>query len=363
LDKRYQVFTSSTFTDLKEERQTALKAILELGHMPAGMELFPATDDSAWQLIKDVIDASDYYVLIVGGRYGSLDEEGLGFTEKEYNYAVTSKKPVIALLHSNPNSLPRSKTDGSDSAWKKLEAFRSRVENKHTCVYWNSADDLKAKLIVGLTTETKRHPSVGWVRADNVPDNATIADILALRNKVAELEAQLKKQAEGPPPGTEDLVQGDELFTFNVSFQSSGTKATPNVAFNWTARITATWDQIFAAVAPALIHEATDYELRRSFREFLQRRGSENFAKDKDLMGFALTRWNVRDEDQLTTCIVQLRALNLIQESQRKRSVHDKGVYWTLTAYGDRRMVQLRALKRTPPPIPPTIEKVADQKK
>jgi len=93
MDKRYQVFISSTFVDLIDERQAVLKSILEMDHMPAGMELFPATDDTAWNLIKDVIDASDYYVLIVGGRYGSLDEEGLGYTEKEYKYAVSTKNP------------------------------------------------------------------------------------------------------------------------------------------------------------------------------------------------------------------------------------------------------------------------------
>lgn len=48
MDKRYQVFVSSTFSDLKDERQGVLKAILELDHMPAGMELFPATDASAY---------------------------------------------------------------------------------------------------------------------------------------------------------------------------------------------------------------------------------------------------------------------------------------------------------------------------
>ncbi len=92
-DKRYQIFISSTFRDLVAERQAVLKAILELDHMPAGMELFPAGDDSAWQLITDVIDASDYYVVIVGGRYGSLDAAGIGFTEKEYDYAFSAKKP------------------------------------------------------------------------------------------------------------------------------------------------------------------------------------------------------------------------------------------------------------------------------
>jgi len=63
MDKRYQIFISSTFLDLQDERQAVLKAILEIDHMPAGMELFPATDDTAWLLIRDVIDSSDYYIL------------------------------------------------------------------------------------------------------------------------------------------------------------------------------------------------------------------------------------------------------------------------------------------------------------
>lgn len=95
MEKRYQVFISSTFTDLKDERQAVLKSILELNHMPAGMELFPATDDTAWQLIEDIIESSDYYVLIVGGRYGSLDEKGIGFTEKEYDYALSLKNRLF----------------------------------------------------------------------------------------------------------------------------------------------------------------------------------------------------------------------------------------------------------------------------
>ena len=123
MEKRYQVFISSTFVDLKDERQAALKAILEIDHMPAGMELFPATDDSAWQLIRDVIDSSDYYILIIGGRYGSLDETGLGYTEKEYDYALTTKKPVIPLLHENPDNLPRDKTETDSAAWEKLKKF------------------------------------------------------------------------------------------------------------------------------------------------------------------------------------------------------------------------------------------------
>jgi hypothetical protein len=54
----------------------------------------------------------------------------------------------------------------------------------------------------------------------------------------------------------------------------------------------------------------------------------------------------VSEDEQIETCIIQLRALGLIRENQRKRSVHDKGTYWTLTLYGDQRMVQLRAHRK-----------------
>lgn len=46
---RLQVFVSSTFTDLREERQAAVEAILSAGHIPAGMELFAAGDESKWK--------------------------------------------------------------------------------------------------------------------------------------------------------------------------------------------------------------------------------------------------------------------------------------------------------------------------
>lgn len=44
---RYQIFVSSTFKDLREEREAVLNAILKLNQFPAGMELFPATNETA----------------------------------------------------------------------------------------------------------------------------------------------------------------------------------------------------------------------------------------------------------------------------------------------------------------------------
>ena len=52
MDKRYQVFVSSTYEDLQEERQQVMQALLELDCIPSGMELFPAANDDQWTLIK-----------------------------------------------------------------------------------------------------------------------------------------------------------------------------------------------------------------------------------------------------------------------------------------------------------------------
>ncbi|WP_446810720.1 DUF4062 domain-containing protein [Methylomonas sp. 2BW1-5-20] len=82
--KKYQVFISSTYDDLKEEREQVIKAVLEMGHIPVGMEMFSAADEEQWKIIARQIDDVDYYAVICAHRYGSVTDEGIGYTEKEY---------------------------------------------------------------------------------------------------------------------------------------------------------------------------------------------------------------------------------------------------------------------------------------
>jgi hypothetical protein len=314
------------------------------------MELFPAADDDAWQLIKDVIDASDYYALIMGGRYGSLDDTGISYTEKEYDYAVLTKKPVIPLLHANPDNLPRDRTETDEKVWTKLKEFRARVEKRHTCVYWSSAEELKARMIVGLTSAIKRTPTVGWIRADKVPTSATVEEILLLRQRVAELEAEVAADQVQWPKGTEDLVQGDDVFIINFTFVSHDPKDQWPYKNDrsYNANIQPTWDEIFAAVAPSMIDETSDFNLRNAFRAFFETYAKNSFKGDTNLQGKELRSFAFSDSD-ISTCIVQLRALGLIRESPKKHSVTDTHTYWCLTPFGDHRMVQLRAIRRTAP--------------
>ena len=167
-DKRYQVFVSSTYKDLREERAEVMRALLKLNCMPAGMELFPAADDDAWTLIQGVIDECDYYIVIVAGRYGSPDDEGVGYTEKEYRYALSKGKPIIGFLHGDPGEIIDRKTEQSQEGKRKLQEFRKLIKQK-TVKYWKTPEELGGEVIASMVHLMKSKPATGWVRADTVP--------------------------------------------------------------------------------------------------------------------------------------------------------------------------------------------------
>lgn len=330
-EKRYQVFISSTFLDLVDERREALKGVLQMQHMPAGMELFPATDDDAWQLIQGVIDASDYYVVIIGGRYGTQDDEGIGYTEREYDYAFDGKKPIIPLLHADPDSL-RQRTDSDEAAWKKLQAFRRKVQTRHHCSTWSSPGDLRAQLIVGLTETISRKPGPGWVRADQIPSAIDVSTALALRQRVAELEAELLETRTGPAPDSADLQQGDDTVVVRVRIRGQHGQL-PSVDLNLS------WNYIFGGIAPRLLHDTLDDVLRRDllcefFKALAVAKGPSATMQNATCLGH-----------DIDTCVVQFQALGLIKVSAKLVGIATQTV-WNLTPYGERMKVQLRALRR-----------------
>lgn len=118
-----------------------MQALLELDCIPAGMELFPASNEDQWTLIKRVIDDCDYYLLIIGGRYGSCNEEGIGYTEMEFRYALQTDKPIISFLHENPSSIPNGKSEQEPEKKKLLEDFRQLAQKRMT-KYWTNPGPL-----------------------------------------------------------------------------------------------------------------------------------------------------------------------------------------------------------------------------
>ena len=340
MDRRYQVFVSSTYADLQEERQEVMQALLELDCIPSGMELFPAANEDQWTLIKKVIDDCDYYIVIVAGRYGSLGRDGLSYTEMEYRYALEQKKPVIGFVHKDPGSLPAKRCEQANEGKEKLQEFVGLVKQK-VCRLWDSPADLGGQVSRSLIKLIKSEPAIGWVRADLVPDASAAEEILHLRKQVEELEATLAAAREQAPEGTSSLAQGTDKYA--ISFQYDGTHPSTYKTVTYRDSIELTWDLIFGSISPLLIDEATEYGIRKGLNSLivtLARPQVEAKFPALRLKGFEILT------DDFQTIKVQLRALGLITRSTRVRSVKDSGTYWTLTPYGDSVMTRLRAIQR-----------------
>src|ERR1017187_3054815 len=91
--------------------------------------------DRGWETITSVIDRSDYYVLILAGRYGSVYRRGKSWTEKEYEYAVLRNIPVLAFIRAK-RSIRADAMDEDSGLRAKLEGFKRKVRDRHLCREW-----------------------------------------------------------------------------------------------------------------------------------------------------------------------------------------------------------------------------------
>ncbi|RIE16502.1 DUF4062 domain-containing protein [Candidatus Cryosericum septentrionale] len=343
-EKRYQVFVSSTYLDLVEERQEVMHALLELDCMPSGMELLPAANETQWSLIKKVIDDCDYYIVIVAGRYGSIGPEGLSYTEMEYRYAASQAKPIIAFVHRDPGKILSENCETTDDGKRRLADFRTLVEQK-LCKQWSSAAELGSVVSRSLIQLMRSTQAVGWVRADELPDKNAALELLKLRHQVDELEAELARARVTPPRGTEDLAHGDEIRELHYSFRDWNQ---PYERGGHSDTFPATWNGLFRAIAPAMINEASEQSLMHILDSFVAEANRARLEKREDFLGHELSLFSLNMED-FQTIKVQLRALGLIAKSAKPHGVKDTDTYWTLTPYGDEMMTRLRAIRRTPP--------------
>ncbi|MDO6726347.1 DUF4062 domain-containing protein [Cognatishimia sp. 1_MG-2023] len=189
MEKRYQVFISSTFQDLQNARQEVSQALLRADCFPAGMELFPAADEEQFEFIKTIIDQSDYYILISAGRYGSIHPEtGLSYTEMEYDYAVEIGKPIIRLLHKDPfNELKGEFIEKTDAGRTALDKFRAKLSDRRMVKFWQNELELGNAVDHGLRNLIKTRPTVGWVQANRADseielENYKLKELLSSTN-------------------------------------------------------------------------------------------------------------------------------------------------------------------------------------
>ncbi|MBB3938517.1 hypothetical protein GGR39_000146 [Novosphingobium fluoreni] len=331
-DVRYQVFISSTYEDLREERQQVTQAILELGHMPVGMELFPASDLRQADLIRKVIDESDYYVVLVGGRYGSIDEStGSSFTEMEYDYALTRNIPLLGFVRDEIGAIPGKYLETDPAKKEKLEAFRAKVL-KRTCRKFSDPLELGLHVLKSLVSEIRLAPQIGWVRADQAKSIADISREQELRELSERQKAEitrLKKQLRDGSLVLDDEVKtpsGKDKFAISLTYNDREKQLT-------RSDIEYTYDDLLKIIGPSMFG-------------YIQRRPGRGGAYSFEGNIIDAARMKIYEDagsiqinllsHQIDILLLHLKQMGILEFAETK---DEDGGYFrgmTLTEYGER---------------------------
>lgn len=322
---KFQVFVSSTYRDLREERDLVIKAVLEMGHIPVGMEMFSAADEEQWNVIKRQIDQSDYYVVVAAHCYGTTDSAGLSYTEKEYDYALSRGLPILGFVLDDAVTWPKDKSDTDKAAIRKLKAFKEKVRAKPVS-FWKTGEDLYGRCSIALMKAFSAYPREGWVRSSEVQDVAATKEIIRLSSENAELRAKVKL-FEDQAAKQAGLLQVMDTMRNNSQTLYSYRKG----GADWEAGKEVTLYQIFEVIAPEMQVEFGLSQLAKYVATHV------NGIPAKELRPTWPTPRNV-----LRTILADLAALECVEPSKRRKPVTDKEEYWALSTTGMSLLAEMR---------------------
>lgn len=283
-NKKLQVFISSTYIDLIDERQAAVSAVLDAGHIPAGMELFKAGNRTQLETIYKWIDDSDVYMIILGGRYGSIEEDsGKSYTHLEYEYAINSGIPVFAVVLNENFLNKKAELLGDERVYEtrnleKHQEFKLIVMSKIVRVV-DDSKDIKLAIHTTLKDFLDEYDLSGWVRNNDSEVNVT------LLSQINDLNVKNKKLKEEYGNLKDKLEQLEFTFSEQLAFEGNyieieGTYE-ENVS-NYAGRPSykergfkkdISWDEMFLLWAPRMIktlnYESAKRELQYSMENFM----------------------------------------------------------------------------------------------
>lgn len=330
MNKKFQVFISSTYEDLKAERDQVIKAILEMGHIPVGMEMFSAADDEQWKIIQRQIDESDYYVIVAAHKYGSVTNEGISYTEKEYDHAVIKGVPVLGFVIDGNASWPSNLMEYSADRRASLEAFKEKIKSR-LVKFWNGRDDLHAKVSISLMKSISTNPRIGWVRSNEVIGPEIIKELTRLSTENSNLRTELDAlKNEKLRVEKENDVKG-ELFDTLRKNKVDVYVATEG-EHDWGDPIEGTLLGIFQAIAPNLLVENSFEKISADIA--LRYKGTTNYRRRYPVPTNMVSHW-----------LADLSALELVEPSPKKHAVSDKNEYWCLSNEGRTFLKKLRKIQ------------------
>lgn len=176
----WRIFVSSTKEDLIPYREAVETVLTGMEHIPLGMEYFVSSPDSPIDVCLATVRRSQLYIVIVGMRYGSIEEgSGKSFTELEYDEAVKNKIPVLAFIIDEEQCpiLPKFVDVGEKA--EKLKQFKAKLNSSYLVSRFASIDNLKQLV------EKSVRQAIDKISADKAEKTAAQSNEVALADYIA----------------------------------------------------------------------------------------------------------------------------------------------------------------------------------
>ena len=330
IDKRHHAFISTTEADMHAERVVLSQTLVSQGFFSWGLEQrAPLTTAFA----RRQIDDCDYFILMLGSRYGELSASGVSYMHLEYIYAVTKQKPILVLMYEAPETrAPEYQDQNSEGKLKFLDFRRQLQRERDMVMTFRDLRDLEVAIRHTMPQFLTRYPTQGWVRPNQQQVQHLLDENEQLRQKLTELEQ--KQSSATPPQRTVDLpqVQGHEeiAFDYKVHAYQDGNfrELRPQRQMSW--------NDLLMVIGPGFSPAMPEDSFAKILNDYLN---STALADVRDVMPRA---------HAVARCQINIRALHLIKSQfKHNRWIVPVGrddrqrVLWELSTAGERQLSRL----------------------
>lgn len=268
LDKRYQVFISSSGHDMYPERVVLSQTLVGMGFFSWGLE--QQRTPMSTSIARRQIDDCDYVILLLGSQYGEQSVSGVGYMHLEYIYAVTKQKPIVVFMHEDPSSRDLSLQDASPELQRRFQEFRKQLQLEVDQIFtYKSHRDLELTVRLNMPQMLERYPVQGWVRPQDT--QALQDEIDVLEAKVKRLEIELGKR-DADPFIHAPKVSMHEVFSFEYrmhAYQDGHFKEVRPMR-------NLTWAQLLMVLGKSFVEPVPEECFSKRMNEYLNETGLDD---------------------------------------------------------------------------------------
>lgn len=261
LDRRYQVFLTTSGKDMQPEREIVIQNLISMGFFTWGMESRSALGRA---YSRRQIEDCDYVLLLLGSQYGMLSASGLGYMHLEYIYTVTKQKPMIVFMHDQPDARAEALQEQHPELRQKFRDFRQQLlkEVDHVVMYHNLRD-LELLVRSNMPKLIEQHPTIGWVRPQSLQIFQDEIDDLKVKLAQARLE---QDQVQADQFLSMPLASIDDLFSFEYQMHAYQTGHVQELSVTKQC----TWSALLKLLSQAFAQPQPEEKFAKVINDYLK---------------------------------------------------------------------------------------------